>query len=85
MILQLTDGYYLYFNHLSRMLQYAFENIEKPNKKLIIKVIVQKEELIEKIKDHSFHCAVVDMIRPEINYDGNDALDIIKENSVNFI
>jgi len=28
--LQLTDGYYLHFNQLSRMLQYAFENIEKP-------------------------------------------------------
>ena len=30
MRLQLTDGYYLHFNQLSRMLQYAFENINKP-------------------------------------------------------
>ncbi len=29
MRLQLTDGYYLHFNQLSRVLQYAFENIEK--------------------------------------------------------
>lgn len=28
---------------------------------------------------------VAGLIRPEINYDGNDALDIIKENSINFI
>lgn len=30
MRLQLTDGYYLHFDQLSRMLQYAFENIDKP-------------------------------------------------------
>ena len=52
-------------------------------------LLVSSREFIlgleEKIKDDSFHGDVAGLIRPEINYDGNDAWDIIKENIINHI
>lgn len=34
---------------------------------------MQKEEFIEKLKNDSFHGDVTGLIRPEINYNGNEA------------
>jgi len=39
----------------------------------------------EKLQDHSFHGDITGLIRPEINYDGNEAWKIIRENIINFI